>query len=147
MAGGHDGLMSRDGIGENGDSGPLRDSRGRSLHSTDGEHESAGGGRDAGRRRGIALPEMESLLEEGVVAGLPDRELLERWVSHRDRSGELAFTALVARHGPMVLGVCRRILRDPAEADDAFQATFLVLARRPARSGCGLARSLALRGQ
>ena len=63
-----------------------------------------------GTRRGIALPEMESLLEEGVVAGLPDRDLLERWVSQRDRSGELAFTALVARHGPMVLGVCRRIL-------------------------------------
>ena len=83
-----------------------------------------------GRRRGIALPEMERLLEEGVVAGLPDRDLLERWVSHRDRSGELAFTALVARHGPMVLGVCRRILRDSSEADDAFQATFLVLARQ-----------------
>jgi RNA polymerase sigma-70 factor (ECF subfamily) len=83
-----------------------------------------------GMRRGVSLPEIESLLREGVVAGLPDRDLLERFVSNRDRSGELAFTALVARHGRMVLGVCRRILCDPTEADDAFQATFLVLARK-----------------
>jgi RNA polymerase sigma factor (sigma-70 family) len=81
-------------------------------------------------RRGVALPDLDSLFHEGVAAGLPDRELLQRFVSRRDRSGELAFTALVARHGPMVLGVCRRILRDPNEADDAFQATFLVLARK-----------------
>ena len=83
-----------------------------------------------GLHRGIALPEIESLLREGVVAGIPDRELLDRFISSRDRRGELAFTALVARYGPMVLGVCRRILRDPTEADDAFQATFLILARK-----------------
>jgi RNA polymerase sigma factor (sigma-70 family) len=56
-----------------------------------------------------------------------DAALLERYVRQRD---EAAFTALLARHGPMVLGVCRRVLRDSHEAEDAFQATFLVLARK-----------------
>jgi RNA polymerase sigma factor (sigma-70 family) len=58
-----------------------------------------------------------------------DRELVERFV--RDRS-EGAFADLMTRHGPMVLAVCRRHLRDPHAADDAFQAAFIVLARRAA---------------
>src|SRR5262245_17557147 len=64
------------------------------------------------------------------MAGLPadgggaDGHLLERFVTQRD---EAAFEALLSRHGPMVLGVCRRLLRDPQDAEDAFQATFLVL--------------------
>lgn len=70
------------------------------------------------------------LFRDGVAAGLSDRELLARFAGGPGRSAEAAFAMLVARHGPMVLGVCRRILRDPIEADDAFQATFLVLARR-----------------
>jgi RNA polymerase sigma factor (sigma-70 family) len=61
--------------------------------------------------------------------GLPDAALLERFIRHRD---EAAFAALVARHGPMVLRVCRRAIGDAHAADDAFQATFLVLARRAA---------------
>jgi RNA polymerase sigma factor (sigma-70 family) len=56
-----------------------------------------------------------------------DRELLEHFVQHRDAD---AFAVLLHRHGPMVLGVCRRLLRDAHAAEDAFQATFLVLARR-----------------
>jgi RNA polymerase sigma factor (sigma-70 family) len=60
-------------------------------------------------------------------AAVSDRELVDRFV--RDRS-EAAFADLMARHGPMVLAVCRRYLRDPHSADDAFQATFIVLARR-----------------
>ena len=58
---------------------------------------------------------------------LPDAQLLARFVSRRD---EVAFATLVRRHGPMVLGVCRRVLRDWHLAQDCFQLTFLVLARK-----------------
>src|SRR5207237_6454617 len=61
------------------------------------------------------------------VDGLKDGQLLARFV---EAGEEPAFTALVRRHGPMVLGVCRRLLGDAHAADDAFQGTFLVLLRR-----------------
>jgi RNA polymerase sigma factor (sigma-70 family) len=62
-----------------------------------------------------------------LVAAAPDDELVERFAVHRE---EAAFAALVHRHGPIVLGVCRRVLGDSHAAEDCFQATFLVLARK-----------------
>jgi RNA polymerase sigma factor (sigma-70 family) len=62
-------------------------------------------------------------------AGLSDGQLLEDYISSRD---ETALAAIVWRHGPMVWGVCRRILRNCQDAEDAFQATFLVLLRKAA---------------
>ena len=66
------------------------------------------------------------LAGESVVAQ-SERQLLDRFVTDRD---ELAFEAIVARHGPMVVGVCRSILDQSTDIDDAFQATFLVLVRK-----------------
>ncbi len=69
------------------------------------------------------------LFEGGAAATLGDGELLARFLGRGD---EAAFGALVDRLGPIVLGVCRRILADPHDVDDAFQATFLVLVGRGA---------------
>ncbi len=74
--------------------------------------------------------QIEILLEGGSVAGLTDRQLLARFTSERDPTRQTAFAALVTRHGPMVLEVCRQLLGDLHHAEDAFQAVFLVLARR-----------------
>ena len=63
--------------------------------------------------------------------GIPDSQLLERFVSRHDSA---AFEALVAHHGPMVLSVCRGILKDPNDAEDAFQATFLILVKKSSDS-------------
>jgi RNA polymerase sigma factor (sigma-70 family) len=61
---------------------------------------------------------------------MTDGELLDRFRTSRDEGGEQAFESLVTRHGPMVLGICRNFLEDPGDTHDAFQAVFLVLARR-----------------
>jgi RNA polymerase sigma factor (sigma-70 family) len=77
-----------------------------------------------------ALRHLTTLCRSGVLGNLNDEELLERFIELSDDSAEEAFATLVRRHSPMVLGVCNRILRDSHEAEDAFQATFLVLARK-----------------
>jgi RNA polymerase sigma factor (sigma-70 family) len=72
---------------------------------------------------------IHGLVVDPDLASQTDRELLKRFLADRD---ENAFEALVLRHGPLVLALCRRILRDPQDAEDAFQAAFLVFVRRAA---------------
>jgi RNA polymerase sigma factor (sigma-70 family) len=80
----------------------------------------------------LASPDITRIFEGETVSGLSEYQLLERY---RERHDEVAFEALVARHGPVVLGVCRRMLRNQTDVDDAFQATFLVLVRRAHQLG------------
>jgi RNA polymerase sigma factor (sigma-70 family) len=79
-----------------------------------------------------AVRHLRRLVRADGADGLSDGQLLERFVTARD---EAAFEVLVWRHGPMVLGICRRMLRDAHQAEDAFQATFLVLVRKAASIG------------
>ncbi len=74
------------------------------------------------------------LFDGGSAAGLSDRQLVERFIARHDPAGEAAFAAIVARHGSMVLGDCRQLLGDHHQAEDAFQAVFLVLAPGPVDS-------------
>jgi HlyD family secretion protein len=74
--------------------------------------------------------ELKTLFNVGVVRDLTDGQLLERFATDRGEAAELAFAVLLERHGPMVLRVCRSVLSDGLEVDDAFQATFLVLVRK-----------------
>jgi RNA polymerase sigma factor (sigma-70 family) len=83
-----------------------------------------------GFSNGVGLGQLRTLFDDGAVRGLSDGELLGRFLDDRGDLGEAAFEVLVHRHGPLVFGVCRRALRDPHQTEDAFQATFLVLARK-----------------
>jgi len=82
------------------------------------------------------LRQLRTIFTEGTATGLSDCELLERFASKRAesveaaRAAELAFEVIVHRHGAMVWGVCRRVLGNAHEAEDAFQATFLLLIRK-----------------
>jgi RNA polymerase sigma factor (sigma-70 family) len=73
------------------------------------------------------LRQLRQLTSRQEAGGLTDAQLLERFAARRDQA---AFEVLVWRHGPMVLGVCRRVLRHAHDAEDAFQATFLTLVRK-----------------
>ena len=73
--------------------------------------------------------DLRRLFDGESVAGLSEAQLLDH-VARRDGAAEPAFEAILTRHGPAVLACCRRVLGNAAEADDAFQATFLVLFRR-----------------
>jgi len=87
---------------------------------------------------GTAFRHLRSIFGAGSLAGLGDGALLARYSSSQD---EVAFEALVNRHGPMVLSTCRAILRNEHDVEDAFQATFLILAKKAGsiRAGDGLA--------
>src|SRR5580704_12477281 len=75
------------------------------------------------------LQHLRTMAAVQTTRGLSDCELLERFLKGHD---EAAFTVLIERHGSMVLGVCRRALPNFHDAEDACQATFLVLARKAA---------------
>src|SRR5262249_1044642 len=70
---------------------------------------------------------LRNVVGQPDVSGMMDGDLVKRYARQRH---DAAFEALVRRHGPMVMGVCRRVLHDTHAAEDAFQATFLLLARK-----------------
>src|SRR5262245_49755886 len=78
---------------------------------------------------GQLLREVRNLIGHGDPDGLPDGQLLARFVDERDES---AFEVLVRRYGRLVFGVCRKVTGDAHTAEDAFQATFLVLVHKAA---------------
>ena len=78
------------------------------------------------------LRSLETLFGTGSITGLTDAQLLDRFLARSDDSAEAAFSALVARHGPLVWSICRSVLSDSHLAEDAFQATFLILVKKTA---------------
>ncbi len=100
--------------------------------------------------------QLSLLYNLGAAGTLTDGQLLDRFLARNDpAASEAAFTALVERHGAMVLSICRQLLGDPHDAHDAFQATFLVLVskagsirKRESVGGWlfGIARRVAARG-
>ncbi len=84
--------------------------------------------------QGVALRRFTRLFESGTLSAASDRELLDAFARRRD---ELAFEAIMTRYGRLVLNVGRKLLHDPRDVEDAFQATFLVLVRKPPRLRLG----------
>ena len=81
-------------------------------------------------KNGAVVRQLRTLFDLGTIRDLTDGQLLERFATGDGEPAELAFAALVERHGPMVLRVCRGVLTDPHDTQDAFQATFLVLVKK-----------------
>ncbi len=84
----------------------------------------------ATRKDSLVLGQLRALMTVGSIGDLTDGQLLERFATGQGEAAELAFAALVERHGPMVWRVCRGVLADPHDTQDAFQATFLVLVKK-----------------
>ena len=98
--------------------------------------------------RQMQLAPLGRLLEVGAIGALTDRELLELFAARTGKEAELAFSVLVGRHGGTVLRTCRGVLGNEEDSLDAFQATFLILARKVARPlGRGLAGAVAEPGR
>src|SRR5260370_21735207 len=81
------------------------------------------------RQTNMSPKESRNVRSMSAAEALSDGDLVDRFINDRD---EAAFGALVERHAAMVLGVCRRVLRNVHDAEDAFQATYLVLVRKAA---------------
>ena len=81
------------------------------------------------RLPGGVIQDMRTLFDWGTMGTWKDGQLVARFLSGQDES-EAAFRTLIHRHGPMVMGICRRVLGDEHAAEDAFQATFLVLVKK-----------------
>ncbi len=84
----------------------------------------------ATRQKASVGRHLRTLFNVGAVGDMTDGQLLERFATGSGEAAELAFAALVERHGPIVFDTCLSILRDEHDAQDAFQATFLVLVRK-----------------
>ena len=84
----------------------------------------------ATRKDRVLLRQLNTLFNVGVIRELTDGQLLERFATGTGEAAELAFAALVERHGPMVLRVCHAQLVDHHDTQDAFQATFLILVKK-----------------
>ena len=93
------------------------------LQEWDEDDQQMGATQMAGENHGAVLRGIERIFNQGSLTGLSEGQLLRQFATG-DRD---AFEALVTRHGPMVLGVCRRLLSNHRDVEDAFQATFLVL--------------------
>ena len=83
-----------------------------------------------GGTRGLDLRSIQTLFDVGSLSGLTDGQLLEQFLERKDQESEAAFAALMALHSSMVWNVCRGVLPDSHAAEDAFQATFLLLVRK-----------------
>jgi len=82
------------------------------------------------QREHSLLHHIQTIFESGTIGELNDRQLLDRFANSDRETAELCFAALIKRHGPMVFRTCQSIVHDPHDSEDAFQATFLVLAQK-----------------